>query len=140
LLHDLVPACEARGKQVCRRQLRDGTSSLPISSTEANQWSPKTLVVIDGYEQLSRVSRWRLHRWVGRSGCGLLVTVHRAVRLSVLFRTTVSIESTRQIVSQLLDDDSCISLEDITTAYERCNGNVREVLFSLYDVYFDRMR
>ena len=53
LLHDLVPACEARGKQACRIQLRDGTSSLPLSRTEINRWSPQTLVVIDGYEQLS---------------------------------------------------------------------------------------
>ena len=140
LLHDLVPACEARGKQACRIQLRDGTSSLPISRTEINRWSPQTLVVIDGYEQLSRINRWQLQRWVNRSGCGLLATVHRAVRMPVLFRTPVSIESTRRIVAQLLDDNSCISPEDITKAFERCDGNVREVLFSLYDVYFDRMR
>ena len=140
LLHDLVPACEARGKQACRIQLRDGTSSLPISRTEINRWSPQTLVVIDGYEQLSRINRWQLQRWVNRSGCGLLTTVHRAVRMPVLFRTPVSIESTRRIVAQLLDDNSCISPEDITQAFERCDGNVREVLFSLYDVYFDRMR
>ncbi|MDG2384055.1 MAG: hypothetical protein P8N76_20450 [Pirellulaceae bacterium] len=140
LLQALLPACQQRDRQVAQFSLHDRERRLPFQWKDATAWSAKTLIVIDGYEQLNWVARSRLRILTQQKKCGLLVTTHREVSLPVIFRTSTSIELTQKIVRQLVSHDSQISPADVTCAYQQCQGNVRETLFALYDLYQDRHR
>src|SRR5581483_6754178 len=87
LLAALVPAIEAAGRRVLQFTLHDGQRQLPPELLELPADATPTLVMIDGYEQLSRWSRWRLNRFIRRRGWGLLVTSHATAGLPTLFRT-----------------------------------------------------
>jgi hypothetical protein len=97
------------------------------------------IAVIDGYEQLSSLQKIRL-RWSCRKGrCGLLITTHTPVwRLPVLLKTKPTLQTLKKIIEHLFrnqpdieppDDDLCQSL------FEQHQGNIRDVLFALYDHY-----
>ena len=76
LLAQLTPALEQAGRRPAMFALHDGQRRLPgdwlieVSRTSAR------LIIIDGYEQLSRASRFWLKRRCRREGWGLLVTAH----------------------------------------------------------------
>lgn len=138
LLASLLPTCVEQGRSIQRFTLHDRQRRLPFRWIDCNGWDAKTLIVIDGYEQLGWASRIQLQLLVRKQKCGLLVTTHGRVSLPVLFRTTASIALTQEIVQQLVSSDSQIHEDDVARAFDRCDGNVREVLLALYDVYFDR--
>ncbi len=140
LLGALLPACQQLGCQVKQFSLHNRERRLPFRWKDTKHWSEKTLIAIDGYEQLDWVSRSQLQILIHQKCCGLLVTTHRKVRLPVIFRTTTSIELTERIVAQLVSHDSRINPADVAHVYTQCEGNVREILFALYDLYQDRHR
>jgi len=92
--------------------------------------------MVDGYEQLSRWSRWRLKRLCRRRGCGLLVTAHASVGLPQLYRTTPTRHLAETIVGRLMAGRTPpFSVAEVTECFVRHGGNLREVLFDLYDLY-----
>ncbi len=102
-------------------------------------WQPETLVVVDGYEQLSWWSRrcltWSCHR----CQCGLLVTSHGRVGLPVLHRTSADLERVQRIVAHLTTSAaSPVTPADVRAAFQMQQDNVREILFTLYDVHQSR--
>ena len=132
LLAALVPALGTEGRRVIRLQ-GERYAVVPPELDEL------TVLVIDGYEQLSWWSRWRLKSACRRSGAGLLVTAHADVGLPTIFETRPSLELARQLVSRLLPPgDTTITDADIAAAWSRHPGNLREVLFSLFDLYQTR--
>ncbi len=135
LLAALRPALTAAGRQTVGITLRQGDRRLPgIESLD--ELGGKGQLVIDGYEQLSPVARWRLHRRCRRQGCGLLVTSHRDMGLPTIARLEPSLEIMRHVVEQLLPNgDQTVSEGDISAAWRGCDGNLREALFGLYDLY-----
>jgi hypothetical protein len=103
---------------------------------EAFERGRSTMVVVDGYEQLSRFSRWRLSHICRTSGWGLLVTAHAPVGLPMLYRTSTNVELAEMLVAMLLDGyDSSIDHKIIRDAYHRHDGNLRMVFRDLFDHY-----
>jgi hypothetical protein len=99
------------------------------------------LVVVDGYEQLSWFSRWRLKRQCRKRGSGLLVTSHGAANLPWLYATQPSVETAIQIVARLSQgSELCVRREDVERLYAARRGDLRDVLFDLYDLYEARRR
>ena len=101
-----------------------------------------TRLIVDGFEQLPWVLQCVLRCFCAWRDCGLLVTSHRDVRLPWLVQTTSSLAWVQQIVSRLLQ--SCprdvIREDDVRVCYDRQDGNVRETLFALYDLFEYRRR
>jgi hypothetical protein len=99
------------------------------------------VVIVDGYEQLSSWSRLRLRRICDGRGWGLVVTTHKPVRLPDLFHTQPDPALAQQIVDRLLGEDrSLIAPEEVAASYSAKAGDLREMLFDLYDVYERRRR
>jgi energy-coupling factor transporter ATP-binding protein EcfA2 len=96
---------------------------------------PRSLLVIDGFEQLGRVTRWRVKRRYRRSGSGLLVTAHTPVGLPDLYRTDVTPEAAAAVIASLVPAGGEWVLDgfDVGTRLRAHRGSLREVLFELYD-------
>ncbi|MGD9646070.1 MAG: ATP-binding protein [Pirellulales bacterium] len=157
LLAMLAAELTARDHQIVLVELHDGQRRLPAgwapphetacaqadSSTHGVHNSqppllplPRTLIFVDGYEQLGWLARWQLKRRCRRAGWGLVVTSHRSVGRPALAATRVDIDVATAVVQALAADRPLRpSTDEIAAAYARCGGNLREMLFDLYDRY-----
>ncbi|HEV2972216.1 MAG TPA: hypothetical protein VGY55_19740 [Pirellulales bacterium] len=141
LLESLRPELHRVGRRIVSAGLHDGERSLPRAFLDSQPWNPGTVLVVDGYEQLSVWNRWRLERHCRRDGCGLLVTSHHPTRLPELYRTGASCELLELVVEYLLEDNwKLISSADVRRAHSFHGENVREALFALYDLHEIRSR
>lgn len=94
------------------------------------------LLVIDGYEQLSRLRRAMLIARTSLRGVKLLVTSHRRTILPTLCELSISPSVAKQIVLQLTSgrgDFPAISEAEIQQCLDAHRGNMREVLMDFYD-------
>ena len=137
LLHCLRPVLRQAGRKLAWVTLRGGQRRLPQDLLSGwKEWNSQVLVIVDGYEQLGRLSRWRLKRQCRRSGAGLLVTSHTDAGLPLLYKVQPSLPVVRQLVAQLLVDQPGVLTDDeVAAGFEAWKGNVRELLFALYDLY-----
>jgi hypothetical protein len=138
LLAELLPLLDAAGRRVEVFGLHQGDRTLPFSKADVRTWNEETQVVVDGYEQLSWWSKRRLQSQVKAQRAGLLITAHQPMGLPPLFTTQPTLELARQIVENLLagtDGNGVLSHEDVAAAFSAHGANLRELLFSLYDVY-----
>jgi len=141
LLAALIPAIEDAGRRTILIGLHDGQRRLPIDLKRPSPLDSSTVLIVDGYEQLGRLSRFRLKRFCRRHGIGLLVTAHRPVGLPELFHTATSLGLAQQVVAQLLGErGTLITSEDVAERFSRHGGDLRETLFDLYDLYEHRCR
>lgn len=140
LLEALLPELAAAGRTVACWTLRGGQRRWPAEMAQAaDAWDATTLVIVDGYEQFNAWARWRLHRRCRAARAGLLVTSHRDAGLPTLVDLTCSADMVQILVAKLLRDDPvCISPDEVSHAYAAHQGNVREVFFTLYDLYESR--
>ncbi|RMF93248.1 MAG: hypothetical protein D6741_13905 [Planctomycetota bacterium] len=125
-----------RRKEVVFVELHQAANRLP-DRTFARA-VPGAVMVVDGYEQLSVVVRRSLRAWTRLRGCGLFVTCHRPLGLPVLYRTRPDREQARRIVAHLQQSHEAPSLiepADVDAAFDRHEGNLREIMFDLYDLY-----
>ncbi len=161
LLAALQPEIERAGRRAVRINLHNGQRQLsphvlPLSTLH----SPLSthVLIIDGYEQLSYWSRLQLNWLCRRENCGLLVTSHAPTRLPTLLRTAVNLDLAERIVGHLLvaspalpahnelDDPNdsnrykLVDRDDVHTAFTVHHGNLREMLFDLYDLFELRCR
>jgi hypothetical protein len=104
--------------------------------------SSTTQIVVDGYEQLSWLQRTWLKRQCRRRGAGLLVTAHDELGLPPLWRTDTSADLARRVVARLLGDgdDGWLSAGQVEQLFAAHRGNLRELLFALYDLYEQHQR
>ena len=138
LLVALVPALEAAGRRVVRVTMHQGERRPP--PLDRAVLSASTQVIIDGYEQLSWWSRWRVKSLCRRHHAGLLVTAHTDVGLPLIYQTKPSEELATVVVKQLIGDNGAlITADDIRSAYSAAGGDIRETLFKLFDVYQQRI-
>ncbi len=139
LVASLIPAVERAGRQVLLIELHDAERRLPVDLRQVPALGPASLVIVDGCEQLARWNRFRLKRVCRRLGCGLLATCHRSLGLPELFRTSPSPEIACRIVERLLgDEQGLIAPEEVRQRFAVRQGDLRELLFDLYDVYEER--
>jgi hypothetical protein len=132
LLASLVPVVERAGRPVVLVELHNGQRRLPIR-LDARLRSP-TVLVVDGYEQLSRWNRFWLKRHCRRCGLGLLATSHGSVGLPEICRTAVTPELASRVVDLLLDGRTPpLDRAELAACLSRHGGNLREALFELYD-------
>lgn len=145
LLHTLVPRLQQADRRVVWFTFSAGQRRLPADLLgQWNDWDSRSQVIIDGYEQLGRMARWRLRRQCRRRGCGLLVTSHRGIGFPTLLEVHSSLHLVQQLVEQLVrtspmaDDLVTLNHEDVSRQYAVWGENVRELLFGLYDLYESR--
>jgi len=138
LLATLIPAIKSGGHLVVHHELHDGQRRLS-EKTIAPKDDADVVIVVDGYEQLSRWNRMRLQHRCRRRHWGVLVTSHGEVGLPTIFRTGTNMELACRLVRELLPlADKTISDTDVSAAFTRHEGNLRETLFTLYDLYESR--
>lgn len=142
LLKSLLPLLEGADRRVEVFTLRGGQRRLPCALHDG--WSGRdrrVQIVVDGYEQLGRCARWRLLRRCRRTGAGLLVTSHQDAGLPTLVQARPSLQVLTALVHQLQAGQR-LQIEEraIAQCYQRCQGDVRESLFALYDLYEMRQR
>jgi energy-coupling factor transporter ATP-binding protein EcfA2 len=137
LVAELLPLLEATGRRVAIYSLHQGDRTIPISKADVAAWNEETQVVVDGYEQLSWWSKRRLQSQVKSRQAGLLITAHQPMGLPPLFVTEPTLALARQIVAELVKSDPNQTLTDaeVAAAFTAHGANLREMLFSLYDVY-----
>lgn len=136
LLEALLPLLTDQGRVLRRFQQRGGDSQLALEPGEPATWTSDTLVMVDGYEQLGRTARNQLHRAVRDTGCGLLVTSHSPTGLPLLLQTEPTLELVQQIVATLQSVVPVrVQPRDVAASFARLGGNVREILFELFDLY-----
>ena len=141
LLATLVPELERAGRHVILVRLRSRQRTAPACLIAGNQWSVATQVVVDGYEQLGRLRRGRLRAAVRRAGAGLLATAHTPVGLPDLAETGTDLQTVLQIVGELTASQAAtVGRTDVVARFHARQGNVREILFDLYDLHERRGR
>ncbi len=138
LLATFIPAIQRSGRSVVHYELHDRQRRLPKTPVPPKD-SKDVVIVVDGYEQLSWWNRTRLQQHCRRKEWGLLVTSHQELGLPTLIRTSVDAELACRLVHAMLPPgDKTISDTDVTRAFARHDGNLRETLFTLYDLYESR--
>jgi hypothetical protein len=134
LLANLTPHLERAGRKLWIVRLVDRQRSLPVGWQRELAASGANLLVIDGYEQLSRWQR-ALVRWqCRRRGCGLLVTAHADVGLPMTWTTKPDLDVALDVVHQLTGQHASRIPDAVVAEHFRATGgNLRETLFRLYD-------
>jgi energy-coupling factor transporter ATP-binding protein EcfA2 len=116
----------------------------PVAWAAIRQAVPGSTVCIDSWECISRPVRGLLRLAASVSGCGLLVTSHRAGEMPVLMRCSTNPVLLRSIVRSLpgheLWQGTLICSADIEESFARHGGNLRESLYELYDRFEGRAR
>jgi hypothetical protein len=140
LLAALTPAIEGRGRAVRSITLPAGQRHLPRNFF---RWlrRPARLGVaaVDSIEQLHPWNRLLLKRFCRTHGAGLVVASHRRAGLPRLYETAVDEERAWSVVQRLQSGFSPrIEIEDLRLRLDRHEGNLREALFDLYDLYEER--
>lgn len=137
----LVEALERAGRPAVVLALRDGQRRLPRGWKRQVELAGARLIVIDGYEQLGWMSRWALKTACRWRDWGMFVTAHRDVGFPSLARTAVSLELAQSIVEQLLPPgQTAIDGHSVADAFAAARGNLREMLFALYDRFESQPR
>ena len=140
LLAALAPALEQAGERVLRINLHDGQRRLPHDVFDVVKAQEASAIVVDGYEQLSWLSRRRVIAFCNKNQLGLMVTCHRDVQLPVLFQTAVDASLAERIVGGLIPQiDPEITSDDVRRVCRLHGENLREALFALYDLYEQRV-
>ncbi len=140
LLHTWLPTLCAAGRRVSWWTLHAGQRQLPRDLvTQAAGWEPATLVVVDGYEQLRWLDRWRLAWLCRRARCGLVITAHRPAGWPTLAELSTPAETVQGLVAELLAGvPHQITSADVSAQLAVHGSDVRELFFALYDLYEQR--
>jgi hypothetical protein len=151
LVTALIPELNRAGRKLVRRVIRQDADGEQASGVEvvppkyaavmagSKKWDDETLLVLDGVEQLSWWWRRRTRTECRRRGAGLLVTTHQPLDLPLLCRTQPSESLAQAVVASLLDArQSPVTRTDVAAAFKASGGNIREMLFALYDVHQTR--
>ncbi|MBX7166940.1 MAG: hypothetical protein K1X74_11470 [Pirellulales bacterium] len=136
LLAELARDLQDAGHAVQQFEMHDGQRRLPGRVAARGRGGQRSMILVDGYEQLSTWSRTKLKWTCRRRGHGLLVTAHTDCGLPTLWQTGVDPDLAWQVVRALLPPgDSTIGREEVAAALIARRGNLRDVLMDLYDRY-----
>ncbi len=135
LIAALAPHLARAGRTVVTRCLRAPERKFPLGKEDLRFPDANGLAVIDGFEQLSPFQRWKGMRLLRKNDCGLLATAHTSVGLPMIYETRPTIELALRIVVALASvAPIAVTPDDVRRLFHEQAGNLREVLFGLYDV------
>jgi energy-coupling factor transporter ATP-binding protein EcfA2 len=135
----LLAAFRDSGARTIAIQVHAGDRRLPSDWRCVLRRKRPDVLLIDGFEQLSIWQQFQVNRLCGRSGIGLLVTAHESVGLPNLFRTDVTAELAVRVAKHLLGSThSRVDPEEVMHRRGIADGNLREALFELYDLFEQR--
>ncbi len=142
LLAALMPAIEGRGRLVKSVTLVAGQRHLPREFITSLRLSAGLgVAAVDGFEQLHFWNRLLLKRFCRTHGIGLVVASHRSAKLPSLYETAIDETRAWKVVERLQNGfPPRIESGDLTVRLARHQGNLREALFDLYDLYEERSR
>jgi hypothetical protein len=136
LLAELLPALRRGGQRPALIELHDGQSYLGVHLSRFTERHQATMIVVDGYEQLGFLARLKLKWFCRRRGLGLVVTTHAPAGFPSLYRMAPSPELTVRLVEHLLGKEKHLfATQEIHEVFHKHSGDLREVLFELYDRY-----
>jgi hypothetical protein len=143
LLSRLADTLEEHGTRVVRLRLRSWRDAWRVVPAILGA-GRRGAVCIDSWECLAMPARgfaWLVACLAGR---WLVVTTHAGGWLPVLARCRTTPELLDSIVSRLPGRNdwygTLIHAGDVTAAFDRRRGDIREALYDLYDVYEARSR
>ncbi len=138
LLDELGVRLEEEGFTLKRLFLNDMTPAIPRSSLEnlIAGLTEKDIILFDGADLMGRLAWSRFERRASKAA-GLVVTAHREGLLPILAECRTTPQMLEEIVSEILGN-SRHGL-DLRGMYDTHDGNIRQVLRELYDLYAERM-
>lgn len=136
LLASLLPEVEKCGRRIVHLELQDGVRNLPLSEDDFASMDENTQLAIDGYEQLSYWVRRKIRRKSEKQKFGVIILGHEPLEYPDLYQTSSELSTAKLIVSRLLEN-TIVRIPDsvVEEHFHQNNENLREMLFSLYDVY-----
>jgi hypothetical protein len=145
LLAALLPELRRVGRQPLLVTLHGGRRTMPSEAWATLRQTERSggtvQVIVDSYEQLPLLHRFRLRGRCWWRGHGLLVTTHMNVGLPELFRTEVTRELAGRVLEHLLAGaEQLVSEAELSERLRAHGGNLRQALFDLYDVHEMRSR
>ena len=141
LLHALEPLVKAKHRSWHALRFHSFRQGSPWRELFRLPLHGNSLLVIDGFEQLSPLLRWSVQLRCWRTGCGLLVTSHQSVGLPML----VEVAPDRQVIHQVFCElvagtQTTVTDLDFLNAFNACNGDIRQMFSNLYDLHEWRSR
>ena len=138
MLCQLLKHFDTEGDAVVVARLNSSKTLLPFSIGDLFRMRPETTIVIDGFEQLPAWKRFAIRKTASARRLGLLITAHEDQGLATLVGTDSNPQTLRAIIRRLDRDQRLgptegISDRELCQLLDSCHGNVREVLFRLYD-------
>jgi GTPase SAR1 family protein len=135
-LRDLKPRLEAKGFSITTLRLsaNDKRHSRLLLKRIVGRTTPDRIVMIDGAEQLSGLSRFVLKMLTAKAG-GLIVTSHVKSSAPPLIECSTSVELLDDIIQNLLGDRPYTFRETAHALFEKHNDNIRDTLRALYDLW-----
>jgi ABC-type glutathione transport system ATPase component len=135
LLAMLLPLLSDAGRDPLLITLHDGERSLAAHRATLAKAGRRTIVIVDGYEQLAPWNKCRLRRQCHRQEHGLIVTAHKSVGLPLLADTAIDATIAARVFQLLVPDETLVTRDDLLNAYAAHPGDLRETFFDLYDLY-----
>ncbi len=133
LLARLAPPFEQAGQPVRRFAARPGEQAAARLRALLREMAPGELLLLDGFDHLSRIARFGLLRRSAKIA-GLLATSHHAERaLPTLIELDPSVELLHDLARDLAGEE--VEGLDFAEIHRRNGGNVRTALRELYDVW-----
>ena len=137
------------GKSTLLAHLAEGLRSAGYRTVESEPQDlnpsvlpPGFVLVLDSAERLGFLGLARLKRRVSAIKGGLVITAHADAGLPMLCSTQCTLNNARRVIACVLEG-ATVGLPDdalIQRLLSRHAGNLRLVLFDLYDWYEDRHR
>jgi len=139
LLARLAPAFEEAGRRVRPFAARPDEDAAARLRSLLREMEPRELLLLDGFDHLSRLARFGLLRRVAKIGAGLLATSHRTERA---LPTLIDLAPNSELLEDLARDLAGAEIDglDVVEIHRRHRGNLRTALRELYDLWGERER
>ena len=135
LLLELQGKLEEMGFKTCRLFLNRDKRKL--SKNEVRELKQAVnqgaIILLDGFEQMNLLNHAKFVQRV-KHAKGLIVTVHKPIKLPTILRTATSFKTFKQMVSELQNDSRQFEADQLKALYDTHQGNIRLAFRSLYDL------
>jgi len=108
------------------------TASRKSGALTLGELDTNSILVIDGFEQLSLWKHWWIRWRCQHAGARLLVTTHQDCGLPIIVRTQPDWPLAYKLSAMLLDCDATPYEADLKAVWEEDPGDIRAYFFRLY--------